>query len=77
MTKSDTQEWPVGRRIIGVRPLHKAEMDACGWEGWSRQPGAACILLDDGSKLWPSADPELNTWGWMLGWKKGKLYDLC
>ena len=47
------QEWPIGRRIIEVRPLHKSEMDACDWEDWQDEC-AVCILLDDGSKLWPS-----------------------
>jgi len=69
------QEWPIGRRIIEVRPLHKSEMDACDWEDWQDEC-AVCILLDDGSKLWPSADPELNTSGYMLGYQKGELYGL-
>ena len=75
MSETTGNEWPIGRRIVAIRPLHESELEACGWDAWQDE-AAVCILLDDGSKLWPSADPELNQSGWMVGWKKGELYDL-
>jgi len=54
----------VGRRIAGVRPMTKTEMQHFGWDGWA--PGIV-VELDDGTKLYPSRDPEGNGPGALIG----------
>ena len=58
-----------GKKIVAVRPLTKAELKAEGWEGYSQT--CVCLVLDDGTLLYPSADGEGNHPGAMFG-KKGK-----
>lgn len=69
MVRSDyiQAEWGalVGRSITKVRPLTKKEIKMIGWEGMDWNP-AVCFELDDGTKLYPSADPELNSPGYLL-----------
>lgn len=52
------KEWPVGRRIVAMRLMTTAEFAEIGWD-W---PGATAIVLvlDDGSIMFPSVDPEGN-----------------
>jgi len=62
-------EWsPVGRRIIMVRSLTKANAAKQGWdEGeWQWSDGVQ-LVLDDGSILIPSADWEGNKCGALFG----------
>ena len=67
-------EWsPVGRRIIMVRSLTKANAAKQGWdEGeWQWSDGVQ-LVLDDGSILIPSADWEGNKCGALFGLVKQK-----
>ena len=62
-------EWsPVGRRIVAVRSLTKANAAKQGWdEGeWQWSDGVQ-LVLDDGSILIPSADWEGNGCGALFG----------
>ena len=62
-------EWsPVGRRIVAVRSLTKANAAKQGWdEGeWQWSDGVQ-LVLDDGSILIPSADWEGNKCGALFG----------
>jgi hypothetical protein len=52
----------VGRKIKTVRPLTNSECEDFGWDGsFSGVPMA--IILDDGTALIPSSDPEGNDAG--------------
>jgi len=62
-------EWsPVGRRIIMVRSLTKANAAKQGWDEGEWQWGDGVqLVLDDGSILIPSADWEGNKCGALFG----------
>ena len=47
----------IGRKIVNIRYLTKAEMEAEYWEG---QEPAVVLVLDDGTLLYPSRDEEGN-----------------
>jgi len=51
-----------GRRIVEVRPQTQAEKDE---EGWLHP--ATVLVLDDGTKLYPSMDDEGNGAGTLFG----------
>lgn len=52
----------VGRKIKTVRPLTHGEREDFGWDGsFSGVP--MVIILDDGTALIPSSDPEGNDAG--------------
>ena len=52
----------VGRKIKTVRPLTNGECEDFGWDGsFSGVP--MVIILDDGTALIPSSDPEGNSAG--------------
>ena len=54
----------VGRTIMAVRPLGDEELDGLFW---GRHGGVPMVLiLDDGSAVIPSADPECNGPGHLL-----------
>ncbi len=55
----------IGRKIIKVRDLTTAEIKEEGWE-----EGTLIIILDDGSKIFPSQDQEGNGPGSLFGIKK-------
>ena len=62
-------EWsPVGRRIVAVRSLTKANAAKQGWDegAWQWSDGVQ-LVLDDGSILIPSADWEGNGCGALFG----------
>lgn len=54
-----------GRTIAKVRPMTKDELDANGWD--DRWDGVVVLELDDGTRLFPSRDPEGNGPGAMFG----------
>jgi hypothetical protein len=62
-----------GKKIINVRYMSQAEMDALGWH--SR---ALVIQLDDGTLIYPSQDDEGNNAGALFGQTKngGRNEDL-
>jgi hypothetical protein len=57
----------VGRCIVAVRPMTKAELAREGWE-------EACIavVLDNGTLLYPSRDDEGNAPGALFGFCRGQ-----
>ena len=59
------KQYPVGRRITGVRRLTDVEME----EMYLDDDPASCLVLvlDDGSVLFPSPDTEGNGLGVMFG----------
>lgn len=46
----------IGQKIVGVRPLTKAELEAWGWE----RRGGTALVLENGVVLYASKDPEGN-----------------
>lgn len=56
-----------GKKIVNVRYMSKAEMDAHGW--YNR---ALVIQLDDGTLIYPSQDDEGNGAGALFGQKPKK-----
>lgn len=54
----------VGRKIVAIRPLKKAELDDMYWDEFD-QDGFA-IILDDGQVMIPSSDEEGNGPGHIL-----------
>jgi len=63
----------IGRKIADIRPMTQNEMNA---EGWGQNPrSAVVIVLDDGTKLYPSMDYEGNGPGRLFGHgKEGRFY---
>ena len=57
---------PIGQRIVGIRTLTHAECDSQGWDPLPHQM-AVCLILSDGSMLFPSQDYEGNGPGAMFG----------
>lgn len=69
MAKS-SKPYPIGRKIAGVRWMTTAESESEGWcDG--HYDRAVVVVLDDGSLLYASCDPEGNGPGCMYG-KTGK-----
>lgn len=64
--QQDDLDWPRGRKIVGVRAIAPEEMES---EGWDALYGMACsvLILDDGSLVYPSQDPEGNGPGTLFG----------
>lgn len=57
--------WPVGRTIVGYHNMTKEEEKIVGWseEDFSHTEMTGVLVLDDGSWITPSADPEGNHGG--------------
>lgn len=54
-----------GRTITEVRRMTKAELDEQGWDDpWGR---SVVLVLDDGTRLFPSIDDEGNGPGTLFG----------
>ena len=53
-----SEEWLVGKKIVGCRYMSDAEIKETGW---SDKP--LCILLDDGTWIIPQRDDEGNDGG--------------
>lgn len=52
--------FPVGRTIKEARAMNIEEARAEGWEGHHHLAGCVVLVLDDGSKIYPSQDSEGN-----------------
>lgn len=64
----------IGKTIKNVRPMTDAELDAEGWTP-SRAHGRPTVLvLEDGTTLYPSRDPEGNGPGALFGSADGELF---
>lgn len=57
----------LGQRITGLRKMTKSEMRAEGWEHEARWSTPVCIVLEDGTLLYPSRDGEGNGPGVLFG----------
>ena len=60
-----------GRKIVSVRPLTKEEY---GLEEWYET--AICLVLDDGTIIYPSSDEEGNNPGALFGVKDDESFML-
>ena len=69
----------IGRRIADVRPLTADEMESEGWDPTGRfNPVGMVVVLDDGTKLYPSRDEEGNGPGVFFGFTQdGSAFGLC
>jgi len=54
----------INKKIVDVRSMTIEERNA---EGWDTNSSVICIVLDDGSKLYPSGDEEGNYGGSLFG----------
>ena len=55
----------VGRKIVEIRPMTNEEMSSEYWDTRDNKP--TVIVLDDGTKLYPSRDEEGNGPGCLFG----------
>ena len=46
----------IGKTIANIRPMTAEEMNGYGWDGYP----PPVLVLSDGTKLFPSIDPEGN-----------------
>ncbi len=57
-------EFPIGRKITGVRGMTKSEIERNGWDDWHPlRPAPTVLQLDDGSILYTMSDEEGNDAG--------------
>lgn len=68
--KSKNVAFPVGLRIVDIRWMTKEEMEKDGWGNY----GDSCpvLVLDDGSLIYASCDPEGNGPGMLYGYSQGE-----
>lgn len=66
MSAKQKMHWPVGRTIVGVRPMDENELKK---EWWSGEYPPTVIVLNDGSLVYPSRDDEGNGPGALFGAK--------
>jgi len=66
----------IGRKIVNVRRMTLAEAKKEGWDDSAFPHRVAPVLvLDDGSKIYPSEDEEGNGVGMLFGsTKRGKMF---
>lgn len=57
---------PVGRRITEVRPMSRAELEGEAWEP-TAYDCPVVLVLEDGTRLYPSRDAEGNGLGVLFG----------
>ena len=63
----------IGKTVKKVRLMTKEELKSEGWECWRDVP--VVIIFDDGTKIYPSRDPEGNGPGCTFGIDKdGSFY---
>ena len=62
MSENKTVEDLIGRRITEIRPMTKKEMENESWDY-----GTIVIILDNGTRLYPSMDDEGNGPGALFG----------
>lgn len=59
--------FPVGLRVKEIRIMTDEEMEAEGWDHYGSLSAPEIIIFEDGSKLYPSCDPEGNGPGCLFG----------
>jgi hypothetical protein len=64
----------IGNKILQIRPMTKAELQAEGWNHSNEVPSV--IVLENGLKLYPSRDTEGNGGGCLFGVYKNKHFCL-
>ena len=73
-TAVDTDNPYAGRTIVEVRAFTDAELEERYWDRYDAD-AAAVLVLDDGTCLYPSRDPEGNGGGcWFTTDSKGKQF---
>ena len=65
----------VGKKIVDIRPMTKQETKDEYWEETMNGP-ATVLVLDDGTLLYPSQDPEGNGPGAIFGKDKNGSFQL-
>mgnify|MGYP003153379471 CR=1 FL=1 len=67
--KTFDQPWPLGRKINGIHQITDEEADRMGWieDFGSGTEMTIVLVLEDGSWLVPSCDPEGNRGGCLFG----------
>lgn len=64
----------LGKKIVAFRRMTEKELEA---EGWDDSRGCSVIILNDGTKLFPSKDEEGNGPGaWFGETKDGQQFGL-
>jgi len=58
-----------GKKIVAVRQMTAKELEHEGWDNPN-----TCLVLDDGSLLYPSQDEEGNGPGAIFGFSKGQSF---
>lgn len=67
----------VGQRIVKVRKMTRAELAERDWPDQGRFGGPMVIVVEDGTMIYPMADPEGNGPGHLIARdKKGPEYDV-
>jgi hypothetical protein len=66
----------IGRRIVEVRAMTRAELDAQGWQVYPHHAEPVVLVLDDGTRLFPSQDEEGNGPGALFGQDSQGLFTL-
>ena len=64
-----TEAGLVGKKIVAIRQMTAAELKAEFWDGPN-----TCLVLDDGTLLYPSQDEEGNGPGALFGSAKGQSF---
>jgi len=54
----------IGKKIKDVRNMTEQELNA---EGWDTKSHVICLVFEDGTKVYPSADDEGNYGGLLFG----------
>jgi hypothetical protein len=66
----------VGRKIVQVRAMTRAELSAHDWQVYPHHAEPVVIVLDDGTRLFPSRDEEGNGPGVIFGLDAGGSFAL-
>lgn len=64
----------IGRTIKAVRPMTARELASQGWE--DDPHGGIVLILDDGTRLYPSRDEEGNGPGALFGSKGTTFFQI-
>ena len=70
LNEPKTDDNILGKKIIDSRLMTAKEMDAEGWDVDNCSPNPPVIVLENGTKLYPSRDSEGNGGGVLFGVKK-------